>query len=76
MEQPLDLGLHHLILALVASVLFLISREALAGLWGRSRQYPLPPGPRRLPIIGNLLNAPRHHLWLGFKGLCTQYGGS
>ncbi|KAH9889803.1 cytochrome P450 [Cubamyces lactineus] len=74
MEQLTDLGPRHLVLALAASVLLLTIYKAVTTLRSRARRYPLPPGPRRLPIIGNLLHAPRHHLWLGFKDLCTKYG--
>ena len=40
----------------------------------RTRGRPLPPGPRRLPIIGNLLEAPRVRPWFGFRDLCNTYG--
>ena len=40
----------------------------------RSRGRPLPPGPRRLPIVGNLFNAPTAKPWYGYRDLCAQYG--
>ncbi|KAI0643153.1 CyP450 monooxygenase [Trametes meyenii] len=40
----------------------------------RKRGLPLPPGPPRLPIFGNLFNAPKHKPWLGYRDICTEYG--
>ena len=40
----------------------------------RSRGRPLPPGPHRLPIVGNLFNAPTAKPWYGYRDLCAQYG--
>ena len=42
----------------------------------RSGGKPLPPGPRRLPLIGNMLDIPREQPWLGYKKLSQQYGES
>ena len=35
---------------------------------------PLPPGPPRLPIIGNLLHMPQSHLWERAAAWGKQYG--
>ena len=42
----------------------------------RSRGRPFPPGPPRLPIIGNMFNIPGDRAWRDFQGLTAQYGGS
>ncbi|KAJ8468878.1 hypothetical protein ONZ51_g9347 [Trametes cubensis] len=40
----------------------------------RARGRPLPPGPPRLPIIGNMLVMPKWKPWLGFRELSDKYG--
>jgi hypothetical protein len=35
---------------------------------------PLPPGPRRLPLLGNLLNMPSSQEWLTFAQWGKKYG--
>jgi hypothetical protein len=40
----------------------------------RSRGLPYPPGPKRLPIIGNLLDMPSHEEWVTYKNWSDQYG--
>lgn len=37
---------------------------------------PYPPGPRPLPIIGNLLNIPTESSWLTYSQLAKKYGTS
>ncbi|KAF9022861.1 cytochrome P450 [Hymenopellis radicata] len=39
----------------------------------RTSALPLPPGPKRLPIIGNLLNRPSHNVWLTYSKWAKQY---
>ncbi|KAI0752763.1 cytochrome P450 [Daedaleopsis nitida] len=40
----------------------------------RTRGRPLPPGPKPLPILGNVLDIPRYKSWIGFRDLCRRYG--
>ena len=35
---------------------------------------PLPPGPRRLPVIGNLLDVPTQNVEMHFRDMNAQYG--
>jgi len=39
----------------------------------RSRP-PYPPGPRRLPLLGNLLNFPSKFEWLTYEKWCKELG--
>ncbi|KAH8980773.1 cytochrome P450 [Lactarius hatsudake] len=38
------------------------------------RGLPYPPGPKRIPIIGNLLDMPSHEEWVTYKKWSDQYG--
>ena len=40
----------------------------------RTRGRPLPPGPRGLPILGNVLDMPQSKAWYGFRDLSSLYG--
>ncbi|KAJ2919371.1 hypothetical protein MD484_g982, partial [Candolleomyces efflorescens] len=38
------------------------------------RGLPLPPGPKGLPLLGNLLQFPQANPWEGYHKLCEKYG--
>ncbi|KAI0763594.1 cytochrome P450 [Trametes elegans] len=40
----------------------------------RTRGRPLPPGPRRLPVLGNMLSMPSYKPWRGFRDISARYG--
>ncbi|KAI0031951.1 cytochrome P450 [Vararia minispora EC-137] len=50
------------------------SALALHGYFSRRSSLPLPPGPRRLPIIGNLLDIPKVYPWIKYSEWAKKYG--
>lgn len=60
--QKLFIGLTPLLLVF----LWQYSQEA--------RRLPYPPGPKPLPMIGNLLDVPTGPQWLGYSELSSKYG--
>jgi hypothetical protein len=45
-------------------------------LYKRRTALPLPPGPKGLPLIGNVLNMPKSHAWKTFAQWGDIYGNS
>ena len=35
--------------------------------------FPLPPGPKKLPFLGNLFDLPTSYEWLTYAKLCKEY---
>lgn len=42
----------------------------------KSRRSRLPPGPKGLPILGNILDMPKRHEWLTYTKWGREYGTS
>jgi hypothetical protein len=38
------------------------------------RRLPLPPGPKGLPLLGNIFDLPQTVPWEGYDKLCQEYG--
>jgi hypothetical protein len=60
-----------LLAGLSALTLILLSR-----LFFSKKHAPLPPGPKRLPLIGNLLDMPSEKEWLAFTRWGEKWGAS
>ncbi|KAH9889916.1 cytochrome P450, partial [Cubamyces lactineus] len=72
MDRP---SMQPLAWALALLVVTLLYRLRSAVKWhARMRGRVLPPGPRQLPIIGNMYRMPACKPWIGFRDLSAQYG--
>lgn len=56
----------------VVVLFFLVSFTVYAR--GKRRKPPYPPGPKRLPVIGNLLDMPNGSEWIMYKRWGQLYG--
>ena len=65
------LSISPLLAALSVLTLILLSRLFLS-----KKHAPLPPGPKRLPLIGNLLDMPSEQEWLTFTRWGEKWGPS
>ncbi|TFK90539.1 O-methylsterigmatocystin oxidoreductase [Polyporus arcularius HHB13444] len=75
----MDIGFHFrgdVLAAALFLVCLVIARTSLSSpAWrARTKGHALPPGPHRLPFIGNLLDMPKSQPWRGFRDLCLKYG--
>jgi hypothetical protein len=60
---------------ILAALLFLVSIRAIHE-YQRRGGLSYPPGPRPLPLIGNLLNIPKDSSWLAYTQFSKTYGTS
>jgi hypothetical protein len=62
----------------VSPILLVLFLLAVALLWRRSKQphnnLPLPPGPKRWPLIGSLLQMPKAFQHETYREWCRQFG--
>ncbi len=61
------------IIDIFAVLLFLVAIRAIRD-YQRRRGLPYPPGPRPLPILGNVLDIPKQFSWLAYSKFSKKYG--
>jgi hypothetical protein len=63
------------LVGLVAGLgLVLLVRGIAARAKRNPRRLPLPPGPKGLPLLGNIFQFPQAVPWEGYDRLCKEYG--
>lgn len=60
--------------ALLVGVLGIMSFVLYQSLKGSKQSLPLPPGPRKLPVLGNAFDFPKSEPWVTFSKWGEQYG--
>ena len=55
-------------------VALLIILAVVLPLYARRRRYPVPPGPRGLPIFGNIFDIPGQQEWITYRKWSRDYG--
>lgn len=63
-----------LLYILSVSLLAIVFHPLIRKLFKHSSNVPYPPGPKPLPIIGNLYDIPTDPLWVGYSHLAQKYG--
>jgi hypothetical protein len=61
------------IIDIFAVLLFLVAIRAIRD-YQRRKGLPYPPGPRPLPILGNVLDIPKQFPWLAYSKFSKKYG--
>lgn len=63
---------------LMPSVLILVALSIAVWAYFKKNRWahPLPPGPRKYPIIGNLLHVPTKYQWVEYNRLAKEYSTS
>jgi hypothetical protein len=60
---------------LLGSLTILFSLALFVACTGKKR-LPYPPGPKRLPIVGNLFNMPSREEWVTYRKWSQEFGRS
>ena len=69
--RPADAVTSHPLLCLATAAIVCVAITRLAR---RIARLPLPPGPRGLPVIGNLLDVPPTNAWKAFSTWSEKWG--
>ena len=59
---------------IVPTVIAILSLAAVQIYRSKRNALPLPPGPRRLPVIGSALKLPKEREWLAYEQWAREHG--
>ena len=63
-----------LTIPLIGLGLLVVVKEIVSRRSRNPRRLPLPPGPKGLPLLGNIFDLPQTIPWVGYDKLCQEYG--
>ncbi|KAI0745837.1 cytochrome P450 [Earliella scabrosa] len=66
-------SIHPLVVPLLLAGLAIVLLRSLRGRFSRTR-FKLPPGPKPLPLLGNLLDIPKEQPWVAYRDWAAKYG--
>ncbi|KAH9851148.1 cytochrome P450 [Lenzites betulinus] len=72
--EMLPVKLDGVALYVIAGIAVLLAIRGLLLRFGKASAMPLPPGPKGLPLLGNLFDIPRRSAWTTFADWSREYG--